>query len=231
MSFQYNHAPIREETSREEKHMDRKNETEYACQVCGSEADLIIEGFDTVSEAIKAGTMVCKTCGNTDDIVLTEEPDETVKAVTLAVKREKEAYLFYTAAAQRTSSERGRDMFNQLAAFELNHYKKMIHLYHSLKKSGRWVPYGGQEDIKASRHIREHQGHKEADQDDIDALTMAIKKEEDAEALYRRMAEMTEDPTGKEMLERLAGEEEVHRRILNDQFYSLSNRGLWVWAE
>ncbi len=211
--------------------MGKEKGGEYMCQVCGAEADLILEGFDTVQDVMKMGTMTCEHCGSRDEIVLGEETDETLKAVSVAVQREKEAYLFYTNAARKTSSERGKDMFTQLAGFELNHYKKMIHLYHSLEKTGTWVSYAGQKALKPSRAIKEIQGEKETHENDIDALTMAIKKEEDAQTLYTEMAEKAHDPTGKAMMKKLAGEEEIHRRILNDQLYTLSNRGLWVWGE
>jgi len=211
--------------------MGKEKGGEYVCQVCGAEADLILEGFDTVQDVMKVGTMTCEHCKSRDEIVLGDETDETLKAVSVAVQREKDAYLFYTDAAKKTSSERGKDMFTQLAAFELNHYKKMIHLYHSLNKSGTWVSYAGQKALKPSRTIEEVQGEKDSHQNDIDALTMAIKKEEDARTLYTEMAEKTNDPTGKTMMKKLADDEEIHRRILNDQLYALSNRGLWVWAE
>jgi len=211
--------------------MEHEKGSEYVCQMCGAEADLILEGFDTVQDLMKVATMRCEHCGSQDEIVLGDETDETLKAVSVAVQREKDAYLFYTETAKKTSSERGKDMFAQLAAFELNHYKKMIHLYHSLNKSGSWVSYTGQKALKPSRPIAETQGEKETHQNDVEALTMAIKKEEDAQALYTDMADKARDPQGKEMMKKLAGEEEVHRRILNDQLYALSNRGLWVWAE
>jgi len=85
--------------------------------------------------------------------------------------------------------------------------------------------------VKPSRRIEEPQGQKDTKEDDIAAITMAIKKEEEAGALYREMAEKTKDPTGREMFKKLVGEEEVHRRILNDQLYALSNQGIWLWGD
>ncbi len=122
-------------------------------------------------------------------------------------------------------------MFNQLAAFEMNHYKKIAHLCHSLQRSGRWVPYSGQEKLKPSQRLGELEEKKNTKQDDIDALTMAIKKEEEAAALYREMAEKTEDPTGRDMFKKLTAEEEVHQKILNAQLYSLANQGIWLWGD
>ena len=212
--------------------MGQGKENDYGCQVCGSEADLILEGFDTVESVLKAGTLVCQHCGSEEHIVLTQKKgDETTKAVSLAVQREKEAYLFYTKAAQKTASERARDMFTQLADFELNHYKKMIHLSHSLQERGEWVPYSGQSEAKPRQRIEELEARKDTKDNDIDALNLAIKKEEEAGAFYREMVEKTEDSMGKNMFKKLAAEEELHRKILNDQLYALSNRGLWAWGD
>jgi rubrerythrin len=211
--------------------MNDERDIDYTCEACGSEADLIIEGFDTVKDVMKLGTVVCEHCSSKEEVVILEEADESLRAVSIALKREKEAHLFYTQAANRTSSEKGRDMFKQLAAFEMNHYRKMVDLCHSLQKNGRWVPYAGQEDLKPSSRIEEAQEKEEMMETDIDALTVAIKKEEEAEALYREMAEKAEDPLGREMFKKLAAEEEVHRRILSDQMYALSNRGIWLWGD
>ncbi len=211
--------------------MSEQRDTGYTCEVCGGEAELVIEGFDTVKDVMKIGSMNCRHCSSAEDVALPEQPDDFLKAVSIALTREKEAHLFYQRAAQKTSSEKGKDMFNQLAAFEMNHYKKMVHLCHSLQRSGKWVPYSGQEELKPSPLIRELEGKKDTKQDDIDALNMAIKKEEEAGALYREMAEKTVDPTGRDMFKKFAAEEEVHQKILNDQLYALSNRGLWVWGE
>ncbi|NIO03367.1 MAG: hypothetical protein GTN74_01800 [Proteobacteria bacterium] len=211
--------------------MDEKKDDGYTCEVCGGEAELLIEGFDTVKDVMKIGSMNCRHCSSAEDVAFPEQTDDFLKAVGIALTREKEAHLFYKKAAQKTSSGKGKDMFNQLAAFEMNHYKKIAHLCHSLQRSGRWVPYLGQEELKPSQRLAELKEKKNTKQDDIDALTMAISKEEEAAALYREMAEKTEDPTGRDMFKKLTAEEEVHQKILNAQLYSLANQGIWLWGD
>ena len=66
---------------------------------------------------------------------------------------------------------------------------------------------------------------------DMDALKLAVREEKKAGAYYRSMAELTKDPRGKEMYKRLAGEEELHEKLLNDQYYSLHNTGIWSWGD
>ena len=69
-------------------------------------------------------------------------------------------------------------------------------------------------------------------EDILKILSMAIDSETEANEHYRKMADETIDPTGKEMFLKLADEETLHRRILSDEFYHLSNQGnVWVWGD
>jgi rubrerythrin len=65
----------------------------------------------------------------------------------------------------------------------------------------------------------------------MDALKIGIREEKKVEAYYRSMAELAKDPRGKDMYKRLAEEESLHEKILNDQYYSLHNTGVWSWGD
>jgi rubrerythrin len=62
-------------------------------------------------------------------------------------------------------------------------------------------------------------------------LKIAVQEEKKAEAFYRSMAELTSDARGKDMYKRLANEEALHEKVLNDQYYSLHNTGIWSWGD
>lgn len=209
--------------------MSNKAEGIFKCQSCGGEAELFID--DTLSDEKKVGTLVCKACGSKEIVTLENAQDERLKAVNIAVEAERTAFLFYREAAGKTDNPRGRDMFEQLADFEMGHYKKMIHLYLSLKRENKWIPYTGAGELKARHHIEASAAGVETNKNDIEALKMAIEKESQAAEFYRKMAEETKDPLGQEMFKKLTEEEEIHRRLLNDQFYSLQNQGEWVWGD
>jgi len=66
--------------------------------------------------------------------------------------------------------------------------------------------------------------------DTASILTKAIDNEKIAGERYRALAEETEDPRGKDMFRKLSHEEQIHERILEDEFYSLSNKGVWGWS-
>ncbi len=204
-------------------------EGRFTCPSCGGKAELFVD--DAPTSDGKVGTLICQDCGAKTEITLKDARDERLEAVKIAVDAERDAFLFYRKAAEKSTNPRGKDMFQQLSEFEIEHYKKMIHLYLSLKDENKWIPYTGVGELMARNRIEGAKGRYETRDDDIRALKTAIAKEEEAASFYRKMAEKTEDPLGKEMFKKLVDEEETHRRLLNDQFYALQNQGEWVWGD
>jgi len=200
----------------------------YACQHCGAEADMTVEGFESVADVIKRDKkLLCKNCGK--DVPWTDRED--LKAIRVAIEAEKEAFQGYLKAAKRTKNPKGRDMFQQLSEFEMNHYQKLTGLLKSLQEKGEWVLYGGTSLKKKSLPLKmeKPKGHEQLT--DMDAVKIAIREEKKALAYYRSLAELTRDPRGKDMYKRLADEESLHEKLLNDQYYSLHNTGLWSWGD
>jgi len=155
-------------------------------------------------------------------------------AIKAAMETEMDAHNFYSKAAQKTENPKGRDMFSQLADFERNHFLHLKDLYDSLKGEGKWIAYSGTTFSEKGKKISGDLsiGKEIASQaNDRDALSMAIKEEEKAQKYYLKMAKETADPPGKDMFKKLAREEELHERILNDQYYSLNSNGVWTWGD
>ena len=199
-----------------------------ACEHCGAEADMTLEGFERVEDVIKRSKkLTCSACGK--EIGWTRR--EEIMAIDVAMKAEKEASQFYGKMSKKTKNARGRDMLRQLCEFEMNHYNKLTELAKSLQEGGEWIPYSGTS-LKG-KGLRIDAGEmKGQDQlTDLDALKMAIREEKKAGAYYRSMVELTKDPYGKDMYKRLASEEELHEKLLNDQYYSLQNKGIWSWGD
>lgn len=200
----------------------------YACEHCGAEADMTVEGFEKVEDVIRREKKIpCKKCGK--EVSWTEEKD--LKAIRVAMDAEKEASQAYSRMAKKTRNPKGRDMFQQLSEFEMNHYRKLDELLKSLREKREWILYSGTS-LKRQPVPRKTEKPKGQEQlTDMDALRMAIKEEKRALAYYRSMAELTKDPRGKDMYKRLANEEALHEKVLNDQYYSLSNTGIWSWGD
>ena len=200
----------------------------FACQHCGAEADLTVEGYEGVQDVIKREKgLTCKACGK--EMSWTERED--AKAVRVAMEAEKEAHQFYAKAAKQTKNPRGKEMFQQLSEFEMAHYQRLKDLLKSLSEKGEWLLYSGTSLKKKRIPLKSDPIKGQEQLNDMDALKIAVREEKMAGNFYRSMAELTKDPRGKDMYRRLAEEEELHEKILNDQYYSLHNTGIWSWGD
>jgi rubrerythrin len=200
----------------------------YTCQHCGAEADMTLEGFEGVEEVIKREKgLTCKACGK--EVPWTERED--IKAVKVAIEAEKDAYQNYSKLGKRTKNPKGRDMFQQLSEFEMNHYQKLKALLKSLQEKGEWILYEGTTLKKKAIPLKVGKPKGQEQLTDMDALKIAIREEKKAQAYYRSVAELTKDPRGRDMYKRLADEEALHEKVLNDQYYSLHNTGVWSWGD
>jgi rubrerythrin len=201
----------------------------YTCEHCGAEADMTLEGFEKVEDVIKREKkLICQHCG--EDIPWTDQED--LKAVRVAIEAEKNAYQTYAKAAKMTKNPKGKEMFQQLSEFEINHYTKLKDLLKSLQEKGEWILYEGTSLKKKKIPLKAAVPSKGQEQlTEMDALKIGIREEKKAEAYYRSMAELAKDARGRDMYKRLAEEEALHEKILNDQYYSLHNTGIWSWGD
>jgi rubrerythrin len=204
-----------------------KKET-LTCQHCGAEADMTLEGFESVAEVIqREKKLLCKTCGK--EVPWTKRED--IEIIKVAMEAEMDAYQVYSKAAKKTTNPKGRDMFQQLSEFEMNHYQKLKDLLKSLREKGEWILYEGTSLKKKVISLKTQKPKGQEQLTDMDALKMAIREENKAQSYYRSMAELTRDPLGRDMYKRLANEEALHERLLNDEYYSLHNTGVWSWGD
>ncbi len=208
--------------------MERGKKETLTCRNCGTEADMTLEGLESVAEVIqREKKLLCKTCGK--EVPWTKRED--IEIVKMAMEAEKDASQAYSKAAKKTINPKGRDMFQQLAEFEMNHYQKLKDLLESLQKKGEWIPYDGTSLKKKAVPLKTAKVKGQEQLTDMDALKIAIREEKKSHAYYQSMSKLTQDLLGRDMYKRLAGEEALHEKLLNDQFYSLHNTGLWSWGD
>lgn len=156
------------------------------------------------------------------------------QAIDMAMQAEQKARQFYLDAVVVVGNERGKNLLSQMADFEKNHYDKLAELKESLENAQEYVEYKGTEFVPITNEMKANiSGNIEPNKDDaINILTIAIEAEDKANEHYKKMADMTTDELGKDMFLRLAEEEAMHSRILNDEFYQLSNQGgVWSWGD
>jgi len=155
--------------------------------------------------------------GSIDDFLLAALNGE------LAAKR------FYENAAAKSESEAGRRLFRELADFEQAHFDHIKKILES-RNAGR--SFALTDAVEAeSKAASPAEGELEPNKKGVvEAMIMAIDAEKTARARYDRIAAMLSDPKEKAIFEDLANSERVHQKILEDQFYQLSNEGTISWA-
>ncbi len=155
------------------------------------------------------------------------------EALDIAMDAELKAQAFYAQAAVEVTDPQGKDLLGRLAAFEQYHYQKLAELARSLHQDGQFIEYEARtiEQFAPLTPSGEAGASKLADlQDMVTILSKAIENEKIAGERYRVLAEETSDPAGQAMFRNLSNEERIHQRILEDEFFSLSNRGVWGWS-
>jgi rubrerythrin len=154
------------------------------------------------------------------------------EALDIAMDAELQAQAFYAQAAVEVQDPNGRDLLGRLAAFEQYHFQKLADLARSLQEDGEFIEYESRAVEQFAPLVGgEATGTLLADLKDTAAvLSKAIDNEKIAGERYRALAEETSDPAGRDMFKKLANEEAIHQRILEDEFFSLSNQGVWGWS-
>ncbi|KYK34688.1 MAG: hypothetical protein AYK22_04810 [Thermoplasmatales archaeon SG8-52-3] len=145
-----------------------------------------------------------------------------------AMNAEIKAKEFYIYASEKAQSKAGKKLFKELADFEQNHYDRVKGIIQT-RKNGQKV-----EDIFSSPGIpsvrSEIEGEFEPNKDEVAmVIDLAIKAEKNAQERYLKIAKMLKDEKEKQIFSNLAQDEKNHQRILEDEFYNLSNKGTIIW--
>ncbi len=136
-----------------------------------------------------------------------------------AISREVEAYHFFTALAGRVESKITKELFEELAAEELEHKAK---LELEIMKTGKTVST----DIPEARPDNEYILSEDSAQLDIDyedLLLLCMEKEDSAYKIYINLANNIHDEHARETLIRLA-EEEVKHKVRFEKEYEKLNK-------
>ena len=144
-----------------------------------------------------------------------------------ALNSELEAKKFYNDASEKAKSQAGKNLFRELADFEHNHYERVKKIIES-RSNQIDIKSENVQDVKKINS--EIEGEFEPNKDEIvTVINMAIDAEKKAQERYSKIAEMIEDNESKIIFQNLALDEKNHQRILEDEFYHLSNKGTIIW--
>ena len=164
-----------------------------------------------------------------------QENTVALQALRQAIRLEQDGYKFYAEAAERMADPRGREMFLSLADDEKLHLRIVRDQYEALNAGKGWVSFSEVLDLKPvdlDKPLFPPGGEAvekaiAPETSDTDAMLFAMQKENESYELYRKAATETDDPTGKDMYQRLASYERVHFDVLMLNYEHLVSTGSW----
>lgn len=147
-------------------------------------------------------------------------------ALRRAVQAEIEGHSFYLMAARSTQDPKGKEIFERLAAEEMDHANFLRAHFHALQSTGRLDPaaaLGARTDLLGPSPIfsdalrrRIGEAHYE-----MTALSVGAQLEEGAMRFYREQGEASTDPKARDFFATLADWEQGHYRALTAQLDAL----------
>ena len=153
-----------------------------------------------------------------------------------ALRTEVEGHAFYKYAAELTTDENGKRVFEHLAKEELEHIDVIAAMAESIKAGKGWMSY--EEAVKAGTELRNQKGlplfpEKEELAErlkggtDTDAVQLAIDSEDKAVGFYSEMLKQAKTPEERVFLTKLLEMEKMHLKILRWEYESLLQNGFW----
>lgn len=136
-------------------------------------------------------------------------------ALNQALKLEEEGKAYYQKALMNTTNKLGRNMFEFLIRAEESHIQKIKQIYESLEKSGKWANLIAEPGEKSGKvvcadAINNLKENIKGEINDIEALKIALKMEDESIKFYQCQAEVTEDLVEKKFYLLLVNEETDH---------------------
>ncbi|UCG29136.1 MAG: ferritin family protein [candidate division WOR-3 bacterium] len=160
------------------------------------------------------------------------ERSKAIKGLMNALQTELNGIEFYRIAAEKTEDAKGKKVFQTLADDELKHFNTLQQQYKALANEGRWQKislgnisiFEGESPIFTDELKHRVKGmHFE-----VTALSIGAQLETNSIDFYRKMKEESDDPTAKEMYEKLQKWEEVHLNAISKQLDLIKED---YWAE
>lgn len=138
-----------------------------------------------------------------------------------AVEKEIEAYEFYAGVAEKVTDRALKDIFSELAEEEKKH-KSLLEGYLADVKP---LAFDVQRDYRVSETVQ--RPALTLDMKPVDAVALAMKKEEDAMNMYTALAENSSDQEQKNAFQSLAAMERGHKARLEDLYTNMAFPEAW----
>lgn len=148
--------------------------------------------------------------------------EDMKKIIEFAVANEVDAYEFYRDAAERLEDDSLKDTFKDLAQEELEH-KKFLQDF--LESGTSEINIDVEADYKVSETV--DKPTLSMDMSFKDAIALAMKNEEEAMDMYKKLADACVDKKEKDMFTGLMDMEKMHKTRLEDIFVNAAFVEVW----
>lgn len=152
-------------------------------------------------------------------------------ALETAIQMEKDGYNFYKKAAAQTSSDMGKSIFESIAKDEMMHLEVFQKIFEEKISKTEWDKLVDsskkyQEIPIFPKDLKEISGAN-PDENELDALRIAMDSEKDAIDYYTEIWENSNDDEVKKIVDEIIEQEKNHYFLLEQEFNHLSSTGYW----
>lgn len=150
-----------------------------------------------------------------------------LEALREAMRIEKEGIHFYTRSAKLAKNRDVSDLFHTLAEQELEHLEKLELVYDNLAENNEWMVMKDLMESGKGKDVPDiFEGEADEDLDEISAIDVAIRAEEESIEFYKGVFEECEKTSenGCEIFSWLIGFEKEHLKMLKNVRKTLTSK-------
>lgn len=149
--------------------------------------------------------------------------NDNLKVLEYAMEMEKQGRDFYLRNKEMIKDPDGKELFEELAAIEADHYDLLKKYRNYLSEEEEGKPLNLKDETKIfEKELEESNINFDSlGGSDLAIMRMAYIIENDFAEFYENAAESTEDSSVKELLEELAQWENGHRKVFYDRFKNM----------
>ena len=161
--------------------------------------------------------------------------EKAVENLKIAVRTEIKGYSFYIAASNTLKDEHGKTVFRHLAKEELEHINVLTAIGKSLEIGGSWLAYKdavaldfGKSSAPIFMEENELTKRLKENPTELNAVTIAMKVEEEAVEFYSGLIKAASEPDEKAVIGKILDMERNHLRLLRWERESVVHTGFWA---
>jgi rubrerythrin len=161
-------------------------------------------------------------------MMISKEIENAIKG---AIKLEIDGKKFFEHAAEVTTVDRGKKMFQWLAKEEVKHLETFSKLFTTILKTDDWKKHIFADEIKGEALLikkLEENMKQEGSKGEVEALRVGMELERTAIDFFQKAAAATDDQQAAKIFTEISEEEKFHYDLLEAQHDSVTKSGFWL---